>query len=422
SKELEKLAQSQKNNKRNLEQLLELTKRYYVSAKAAKLQQDLEKLAKDQEDLSGKKGRENTSEKQDELNKRFEEFRQEMEQLRKDNETLKKPMDIPQDKKTEQEVNKEQQQASESLKRSEQQNQEGAKQNREERNSDSENAQQHQQNAARKMKQMSREMQQQMQAGGQQQAVEDAEMLRQVLDNLVVFSFEQEALLSKFDASNASSPDFSANLRRQNELRELFQHVDDSLFALSLRRPEISETVNKEISAVYFNIDRALERLSELGIYQGVASQRYALTAANNLADFLSNTLDNMQQQMGMGGGQGNQPEMQLPDIIQSQGQLNRQMQDAMQQQSGGEKNKDRPEQGEGEQKDAPGENGEQNAEQLYEIYKEQQRLRQLLEQQLKDKEGTGEGKDAKELLREMEQIEDELLEKGLNQNTLQRM
>ncbi|MEM9685724.1 MAG: DUF4175 family protein, partial [Bacteroidota bacterium] len=418
AKELEKLAKRQKNNKRNLEQLLELTKRYYVSAKASKLQQDLEKLARDQEELSEKRGKENTKEKQEGLNERFEEFQKEMDQLQQENKALKKPMELTQDKNAEQDIKSEQQNASENLERSEQQN------NEQEQQQSQQKAQQQQKNAARKMKQMSAEMQQQMQAGSQQQAAEDAEMLRQILDNLVVFSFEQEALLSKFDTSTDSSPDFSKNLRRQNELRELFQHVDDSLFALSLRLPEVSETVNKEISEVYFNIDKALERLAETRIYQGVASQRYALTAANNLADFLSNTLDNMQEQLGMGSGQGNQPEMQLPDIIQSQEQLNQQMQNAMQQQSGEgeEKNKGKPNEGNSEQQGSEGESGEQDAGQLYEIYKQQQQLRQLLEQQLKDNMGTGAAKDAGELLKEMEQIENELLEKGLNEGTLQRM
>ena len=417
SKALENLAKRQKNSKRNLEQLLELTKRYYVSSKAEKLQRDLEKLAKAQEELTRQDDENNTREKQQELNTNFEEFQKDMEQLQKENNALKKPMAIERDEKTEQEVKEEQQNAAENLEKSQQQN------NDQQMQQNRENARQNQKNAARKMKQMSQQMQQQMQSGNQEQAMEDAEMLRQILDNLVVFSFEQEDLLSKFDRSESSNPNFSKHLRRQNELRELFQHIDDSLFVLSLRVPEVSEKVNKEISEVYFNMDKAMDRLAETRIYQGVASQRYTLTAANNLADFLSNVLDNMQQQMSMGSGQGNQPEMQLPDIIQSQEQLNQQMQDALGEQSGEEQNKEKnPREGKGEQQSSPGGTSEENAEQLYEIYKQQQQLRQLLEQQLQNKNGTGIEKDTQELLKEMEQIEKELLEGGLRERTLQRM
>ncbi len=420
AKRLEQLAKQQKNNQRNLEQLLELTKRYYVSAKATQLQQELERLANEQEKFANKSGMENNAEKQREQNEAFKKFQEEMKQLEKENEALKKPMEIGQDEKTSDAIRKEQENALEQLK---QQPEPGENP---EQSPSQEKAQQHQKNAARNMKRMSEQMQAQMQAGGQAGASEDAQVLRQILDNLLVFSFEQEDLLKRFDKATSSDPNFSKNLRKQRELRELFQHVDDSLFALSLRLPEISETVTQEISNVYFNIDKTLERLAENQVYQAVSSERYALTATNNLADFLSNVLDNMQQQMGSGSGKGNQQqEFQLPDIIQSQEQINQQMQNAMKQQQGGEK-QEGEKQGEKDGKNpsgkSQGDSDEENAEQLYKIYQQQQQLRQLLEQQLQDKKGNGTGKDAKELLKEMEQIEKDLLEKGLQERTLQRM
>ena len=66
------------------------------------------------------------------------------------------------------------------------------------------------------------------------------------------------------------------------------------------------KTVNKEITEVYFNIDKALAEFAENILYQGVSSQQYTLTSANNLADFLSDALDNLQNAMGMPSpGQG---------------------------------------------------------------------------------------------------------------------
>lgn len=69
---------------------------------------------------------------------------------------------------------------------------------------------------------------------------------------------------------------FSKFLTRQGDLKVMFQHVDDSLFSLSLRRPELSENINKEISDVHYNIDKSLERLSDNNVYQAVANQQYA--------------------------------------------------------------------------------------------------------------------------------------------------
>src|SRR5690606_10588554 len=58
----------------------------------------------------------------------------------------------------------------------------------------------------------------------------------------------------------------------------------------------------------------------------------------------------------------------------------------------------------------------------LFEIYKQQQMLRQALEKQLSDMEGESNGKNQEKLLREMEQVEDRLLRDGMNQDVLRRM
>ena len=55
----------------------------------------------------------------------------------------------------------------------------------------------------------------------------------------------------------------------------------------------------------------------------------------------------------------------------------------------------------------------------LFEIYKQQQQLRQQLEDRLSKEGLNGNGGD---LLREMEGIEQQLLDKGFNQRTLERM
>lgn len=449
SMKLEELAKQQKNDKRSLEQILELTKRYYVAKKAEKLQKELSDLAKKQEAQYKKDLEENKKEEQDKLNEDFKDLQKEMEELQKENQGLKKPMKLERDKKTEEDIKKDQQEASDNLEKKEKSDSQQEKQQQQE------NAKKNQKKAARKMKKMSQQMESSMMSGGGEQMQEDAEMLRQILDNLVVFSFEQEALLENFKEIDNRNANFGANLRRQNELRSIFEHVDDSLFALSLRQPMISETVNKEVIDVYFNIDKALERLSENRMYQGVSSQQYALTAANNLADFLSKILDNMQAQMMMSAGKGGgkpQPGIQLPDIIKSQQQLNEMMKGQMKKDGEGEPKDGKPKKGEGEGKEGEdgkpqegtgkkpdtgegqqqgqlnGGQGEMDSQQLYEIYKRQARLREKLEQmlreadeQLKDKKGAGNKADD-QILRQMEQIEQELLEKGMTERTLQRM
>ncbi|MBU2949690.1 hypothetical protein KO493_03145 [Tamlana agarivorans] len=455
---LEELSKQNKSKKRSLEQMLELTKRFYVEKKLEKLQDDLEKLAKEQEVLSEKSNDENNKKAQDALNKKFEDYKKEIENLEKESKALKKPIDIPRDKLDEKEVESEQQKASDTLDQLEEINTPDSEENDGGLKKDEQikNAQKSQKKAAEKMKQMSSKMKGAMQAGGQEQMQEDMDMLRQILDNLVLFSFEEEALMNRFKNIEGNHNKFASYLKKQNNLREYFEHVDDSLFALSLRQPKLSEQVNKEISEVYYNIDKALELFADNHLFQAISNQQFTITATNNLSDMFSDVLDNMEESMSMSAGKGGQGEMQLPDIIMGQEELNKMMEEGM---KSGEEGKPKDGEGnqegegkdgkegeagkkggaqEGEQKGSgkdgkgskQGENGKQDGgvgqgasdfqdAMLFEIYKQQQELRNALQERLAKEGLSGQG-DA--LVREMEQIEMELLNKGFTKQTLQKM
>ena len=289
-----------------------------------------------------------------------------------------------------------------------------------------------------------------------EQIEEDLAMLRQILDNLIVFSFRQEALMEDFKLTQYGNPLFGKRLNIQNDLKQNFQHIDDSLFSLSLRQPAIGQKINESITQVHYNLKKAMERLAENQIPKGVGSQQYTVTATNNLANLLTNLLTSMQQQqMGQGSGSGKQgmPKpgqgqgegFQLPDIIEKQKSLAEKMQEGM-----GEKGKEgkEGEQGEGEgegkeegegqgsgegqgQRDggngspgnqpnaSPTNQSENNDAELFEIYKQQQQLRQDLEDRLSKLglEGLG-----GQLIKKMQGIEQQLLDKGFNRGTLEKM
>lgn len=421
SQKLEELAKQNKNRKRSLQQLLELTKRYYVTMKSEKIRVELEELAKEQEQLSEESEENNTKEKQDELNKKFEDIKKELEELRKENEKLIEPLDVPNDQKKEEDIQKEQQEASDNLEKKEQ------SQNQESKQQQQNNAKKNQKKAAQKMKQMSEQMQQSMMSGSAEQMSEDIDMLRQVLDNLILYSFDQEDVMDKFKSIQVNHNEYAKYLIKQQSLREHFEHVDDSLFSLSLRQPMLSEKINKEITEVFFNIDKSLEQLAENRLYQGVAAQQYAVTSANSLASLLSDILDNMENQMNPSPGQG-QGDMQLPDIIMSQEELNKQMEEGLKKseegkKKDGEKGKEGEEgdqnAGEGQQQEGEGGNSEELNGELFRIYQQQQQLRQALEDKLGKE---GKNSTGGNLLREMESIENDLLNKGFTNRTLQRM
>lgn len=456
AQKMEEFSKQKNKNSRDTKQMLELVKRYYVAQKAEMLNKDLEELAKKQNSLANDK-EENTSTKQEEINKEFNKVAEELQDLQKENKELSKPMDIPDQQKEAEDVKKEQEEATEDLEKQEKSDdaQEAAKQKQ--------NAQQKQKSAAQKMKKMSGGLQSAMEMSAGEAMAEDTKMLRQILENLLVYSFEQENLKDQLSKYTTTSGGFSKHLIHQQELRNMFEHVDDSLFALSLRQPMISDKINNEIEEIYFNVDKSLERLAESQVYQGLSSQQYALTHVNNLADMLSNVLSSMQNMMqmqgnGAGSGSAPSPGMQLGDIIMSQEQLNQQMQGRMKGKSGSpQSGKEGQEKGDGEEggkegskgkkgeqgdngndggegKDGkqPGENGEGGAagggngemsnEELFEIYKQQQLLRQELEKQLNDKMNSDQYRSTQKLIQDMENTEEELLTRGITESLYKRM
>ena len=448
AEKLEEIGKKQQNSKRNLEQLLELTKRYYVTEKASQLAKDLELLSEEQKNLAEKNPKEVTVNKeQEKLNKAFDTVAKSLDELVKDNTDLKKPLNLDIDQNKKEEIREDQKQALEELNKDQ-----GAEQAGEEGGpSKNENkATQKQQGAAAKMREMSEALQQASSSAGGSSVAEDAEMLRQILDNLITFSFKQETLLDKLKLNGNDVAGYAGSVREQQQLRKLFEHVDDSLFTLSMRQAEITEFVNEQITEVYYNIDRTLKSMAEGQTYQGASYQKYVLTASNNLADFLANLLGNMQQSLSQGAGKGSEGEgFQLPDIIKSQEGIGEKMK-GKEGKGGKEKGQEQGEEpgsggkegkegkggaGEGsemgkEGKSKSGQNGEQNGQggqeedlqELFEIYKEQQQIRSKLEEQLRNMILQEDRDLAKRLVQQMEDFENDLIQNGITRRTIEKV
>ncbi len=439
NEKLESYDRASEKQEKNLEQLLELTKRFYVEKKAEKLAEELENLAKEQEDLS--ESEENSAEAQEEINEKFDDLKEELEKLDEKNEELKAPMELGSDEELSEEIDQDQEEAKENLESSE--SEEG---DTEENTSSKKEGQKKQKEAGEKMKSLSQKMKASMMSSSMEQASEDAEMLRQILDNLIVFSVEQEDLMEDFKGISNSNPTYASKLKRQSELRDNFKHVDDSLYALAMRTPMIQETVNNTISDINFSIEKSLERLAENEVRMGTSSQQYTMMYANELSNLLDNALDQMQNQMsGSGSGKpkpgSGKPGEQLSDIIKSHEELKKQMQKGKsegegkdgeqpkqgekgKQGEGGENRKDAQEgkngkQEGGKQEGNQGQQQEQMSGEIYQIYKQQQMLRDQLEdriEQLGLKEGSN------ELEKSLDRLEQELLMKGFSSDLLKQM
>ena len=405
---MDKFKQTAKNQSKSLEQLVELTKKYYVQKKAEQLKDKLDKLSQKQEDLSNKE-KENTKENQDEINKQFDQIKEDLQDLDKENKELKKPLDIPNNKEEQKSIDEDLKKASDELQKDKKAT-----------------AKPKQKSAAKKMKQMSQKMEDSMEQGEMEQLEEDVAMLRQILDNLLAFSFSQEDLLAKFKTAKIGSPAFNKNLKIQQDLKLQFKHIDDSLFSMSLRNPKIGENLTKEIGNAQYNLDKSLETLVDAQVSKGVSHQQYTVSSANKLADFLSDILNNMQMSMsGEGPGKpkpGQGEGMQLPDILKKQEGLAEKMKNGMKKglkPGEGKEGKEGKEGNKNGLEGLNGEDGEGDAQAIMTIYKEQKQLREALQNELNNQGIGGNGQNA---LEQMKEIEKQLLNKGFKNETLQKI
>ncbi|CAM3556634.1 glutamyl-tRNA synthetase [Flavobacterium gelidilacus] len=412
----DKLKKDSKNQAKNLEQLVELTKRFYVEKKAEQIADKLNKLAEKEDKLANEN--KNNLEEQKKVADEFEKIKEELQQLDIENKDLKKPMDIPNDKNEQEDVQDDLEKSEEDLKKN-----------------DKPSASKSQKSAGKKMKEMSQKMSSSMEGGESQQMEEDAKALRQILDNLLAFSYDEEALIQPTKSSQSRSLALNKILKKQQELKLQFKHVDDSIFAVSLRNPMISEFVLNEIGEIHYNLDQSLETLADNNVSRGASLQQYVLSSANKLADFLSNVQSDMNMQMSGKGkgkgkgmpspGQGN-PGKQLSDIIKKQEGLSEKMKEGM---KPGEKPGDNPgdkpgekpgegkKDGKGKGENGEGEGSEGNAGKVLEILREQQQLRDALQKSLEQQ-----GINGNNVLNQMKDIEKQLINKGFKNETLQKM
>ena len=421
-KKAKELAQQNKQQERSLERTLELVKRFYIEQKTMQIANKLEELGQKQSVLE--KEDDPKIEAQQEIQAAFNKLKKELEEVAKDNEKLKEPIDLPDVKEEEEVLDKFLDKANENLKLVQKVE-----------------AKESQKKSAGKMKEMSEKMQKAMLDMEGESMEENMGDLRKILENLLLFSFKQEEVMNTFSGISTTHPDFGKDLKKQNDIRSYFEHIDDSLYVLSMRLPKISTKIQEDLSVAHYNLEQSLENFSEDRFDYGISNQRYVMTAANNLADYLSSMLNSMKNaSMKKGKGKGKGMGFSLPDIIKKQGEVSEKMKQGMKK---GE-HKSSGKKGDGDKKPGgklasdkngqKGENGKvgkggvsENDDldgAIYEIYKQQSQLRQQLQEAIKEVENgaLGGNDEAKKVLKTMEQLENEILEKGFNAETIQKM
>jgi len=264
------------------------------------------------------------------------------------------------------------------------------------------------QNNSQSMENLAFMMQQMIDSAFEEANAENLEDLLQILDNLIIFSHNQEKLIT---TPNTIEYQYEI-LKDQKKLFNDFSIIKDSLYALSRREPSINTVVNKEIVSIenqFLNTDK---QLTEGRVQQGKMHQQMILTSVNNLALFMSEAIKNMQQQMAnsMPGNQNCQKPGNNPNPNSMSNSL-KQMQKSLQSQL--EKMLENMRKGE----QGTPMNGE-----MGKALAEQEKMKNML-QQMMNQGNVGSG--AYETLKEAEQLLDkvreDIIRNNLSDNTINR-
>ncbi len=405
-KELDKMDMSAEDLEKELDRALEQFKQLEFEQKMEKTIEKLDELSKKQEELSKESESKDTKseeikQKQDELNKEFEEVKKDLDDLKKLNEDLEEPNPMPDTEQQENEIQQDQKESSDELQKNK-------------KNSASKS----QKSAANKMKQMAQQMQMQMDGAAQEKQEEDMEALRALLENIVTLSFDQEKLMSEFKKIDMKDPNYVKLGQDQRKLKDDAKMVEDSLFALSKRVPQISAAVNREINQVNENMGKALDNVGDRRTGEITTAQQYVMTSFNNLALMLDEALKQMQQQQanskpGTGncekpGGGGKKPKPSAGDIKKMQQALSKQLEEMKKQG-----------QNKGENKGGQG----QMSKQLAQMAAQQAAIRKMMEEKASDlnKDGSGTGNELKQIAKDMEQLQKDIVNNKIDENTLRR-
>ncbi len=434
---LEKLQNKEMNLEKELDRTLEMFKKLEVDKKMQDIAKQLEELSKQQKDLAketkeqqekeeNQKNKqaqkdaekdaaknEQIKEEQKELNEKFEEMKEQLEELDKMNEDLKTPKDLEDTKKKEEEVTEQQEQSSEQLEQKEKKK-----------------ASQSQENAGEKMEQMAQQMQQMSSSAEMQQAQEDYDDLRQLLENLLKLSFEQEEIMNGFNEIDQRDPKYITLSQDQLKLKDDAQIVEDSLRALAKRVMQIEAFVMRELTDMNDYMAQVTQQVKDRKNPRMLASrQQSVMTSINNLALMLNDVLEQMQKsmsQMGMGKPKSGKPNG-SPSMSEMQQSINQQIQNLKK----------------------SGKSGRQLSEGLAKIAAQQEALRRALQKAMKQGQGKDgkEGKDGKKagkegengengegdggsqgnggnmskMIKDMEKTEEDLVNKRLTQELIER-
>ena len=408
---MEKMKLTNEELETQLDRNLALMKQVEFERKLEALSKELRKTAEKQENLANETGRKLTPvekllEQQKQISEKTDSISQQINELKTEGQKLETPADLGKTEIKQDSIKENQNRSKNSLE--------------ENNNKDAEKSQKE---ASKQMNDLADQMELSQQENEEEQLGEDAENLRMILENLIRLSYEQEVMIGHTRVISRSDPRFPEIVVKQREFGVKLNVTEDSLISIARRQITMQSFVSKEIGAIRQNIELTLAAMENRNINDAVAKQQYTMTAINNLAVLLNESLERMNEQMSSSmqskGGKkscknpsGKGGKMSVKGMKGLQNQIGQQLQklkegmDAKNGKSGGNK----------------AENYSLNKE-IARLAAQQEALRNEMQRYQNDigSKGIKEQSVINEAVKEMEMIERDLINKNLTQETMRR-
>lgn len=407
--QLDNIKQENRSLKENVDKNLEDLKQQAFEDKFDEALDKINELVEKQEKLNqqeiNKQNIENIKNQQEAIQQEFREFQLEMQKLRHMNQHLERPNSLIDTREQEKSIDKEMQDAQENL--------QDNKPNR---------AKQKQKSAEDQMKDLQDKLQKNKDQIEEENLDEDIETTRELLKNLIRISFQQEELMKNVQRTRAIDPSFNELIRGQKSLEQQYKILGDTLNALAKRQPMVKSFVLREFGMIESNLNGLTDIMVDKKIGEAAKRQQFIMTSTNNLALMLAESLKNMRSKKSQGSSSSskkksdsecdskgnnkkpNKGKPKLPDIKKLQEMLNEQIKQGGQKLQRGE--------------------GQQMSEELARMAAQQEAIRRMLQEYLDQLKKEGHGLDGRieRIMREMEQNEKDIVNRNINQNTLNRL
>ncbi len=401
----EKMKTSSEDFKKEMDRLKELFKQLETEKNIRDQIDKLRELANRQDEIREKTEKKELSAEelkklQEEINKKFEDLKKNQEQIQKKNSELERPNKISDQKKKAEDTKKSLNNAKDNLNKN---NHDGASKD--------------QKDGSDKMNEMADQMEKEMDSSDKEQQEEDIKALRQLLENLVSLSYEQESLTADFSKTDIQAPRFVNLTKEEHRLKDNFKLIQDTLEALSKRVVEIESFVSEKVTEINGNFAKSLDLLEDRNSQEASVNQGRIMKNLNDLAVMLSETMNQKQKQSnatcnkpgnkackkpGKSSKPGKSGKVPSDKIAQGQMKLTdemKKMHDQIKQGQGGGTSKE-----------------------FAEMAAKQAQLRKMLEDLQKEKKEQGNGsQDLQKAIEEMNKSEKDLVNKKLDNETLMR-